>query len=129
MQTTVENIKKHNSVVKQPQPFHLIDHTADLGVDIARARVVAMHEFTSERLAHLAVFWHRCIRGDLTTTFECIVWRELRRLGDQWAETRVIDGRYGLRKARPSWGSGVFFAIAGCVLLALPFLALGGRPL
>lgn len=52
---------------------------------------------------------------------------ELRRLGDHWAGTRVIDARYGLRRGKPSWRDAILWGLVAAMLLALPLL-LGGRP-
>ena len=52
---------------------------------------------------------------------------ELRRLGDQIARTRVIDGRYGLRRRRPTWAPAISLGIIALLFLVLPLL-LGGRP-
>ncbi len=52
---------------------------------------------------------------------------ELRRLGDHWAGTRVIDARYGLRRGKPSWRDAIVWGLVAALLLALPLL-LGGRP-
>jgi len=53
---------------------------------------------------------------------------EQRRLGDQWAATRVIDGRHGLRQGKPTWTAAVLLLIAALALVLLPWLAMGGRP-
>lgn len=47
---------------------------------------------------------------------------EQRRLGDQWAKTRVIDGRHGLRVsgAKPSWVPAVALLIATLIVLVVP---------
>ncbi|GEM_PF-3517500 len=67
--------------------------------------------------------------GIVAEGLTCLYLPELRRLGDQWAETRVIDGRYGLRRSKPNWlVGGVLIVIAAALLLA-PLLVLGGRPL
>ena len=58
----------------------------------------------------------------------CLALPEQRRLGDQWARTRVIDGRHGLRKGKPSWWPAVLLLVLSAVLMLLPLL-LGGRPL
>jgi hypothetical protein len=52
---------------------------------------------------------------------------EQRRLGDQWAGTRVVDARHGLRKAKPAWTGAVVVCTIAVVLLVLPWL-FGGRP-
>ncbi len=52
---------------------------------------------------------------------------EQRRFGDQWAGTRVIDGRHGLRKGKPAWWPAVVALVLAAVLLLAP-LMLGGRP-
>ena len=52
---------------------------------------------------------------------------ELRRLGDHWAGTRVIDARYGLRRGKPTWRDAIVWGLVAVLLLALPLL-LGGRP-
>jgi len=67
--------------------------------------------------------------GIVAEGLTCLYLPELRRLGDQWAETRVIDGRYGLRRGRASWTPGILMAICALVVLLLPLLGLGGRPL
>ena len=53
---------------------------------------------------------------------------EQRRLGDQWAATRVIDGRHGLRKGKPTWTAAALLLAIALVLVLLPWLAMGGRP-
>jgi uncharacterized RDD family membrane protein YckC len=50
---------------------------------------------------------------------------EQRRLGDQWAKTRVIDGRHGMRVSsrpggKPSWLPAVALLIATLIVLVLP---------
>lgn len=52
---------------------------------------------------------------------------ELRRIGDLWACTRVIDGRFGLRRRPMTWLPSVLLGAAALALLALPLLV-GGRP-
>lgn len=53
---------------------------------------------------------------------------EQRRLGDQWAETRVIDGRHGLRKGKATWTWAIVLLLLTILLGLLPWLVLGGRP-
>jgi hypothetical protein len=55
---------------------------------------------------------------------------ELRRLGDHFGGTRVIDARYGERRrdARPGFGRGVALLVVAAALLVLPWIVLGGRP-
>ena len=67
--------------------------------------------------------------GLVAEALTCWYLPEMRRLGDQWAETRVIDARYGLRTAVTGWGPGAVACVAAVVLLLLPLLVLGGRPL
>lgn len=67
--------------------------------------------------------------GLVAEALTCWYLPEMRRLGDQWAETRVIDGRYGLRKVQTGWGPGAVACVAAVVMLLLPLLVLGGRPL
>lgn len=67
--------------------------------------------------------------GVVAEGLTCLYLPELRRLGDQWAETRVIDARYGLRRGKSTWTAGVLMGIVGVVFLLLPLLLLGGRPL
>lgn len=52
---------------------------------------------------------------------------EQRRFGDQWAGTRVIDGRHGLRKGKLAWWPAVVLLVIAALLLFAP-LVLGGRP-
>ena len=52
---------------------------------------------------------------------------EQRRFGDQWAGTRVIDGRHGMRKGKPAWWPAVVVILLAAILLMAP-LVLGGRP-
>jgi hypothetical protein len=53
---------------------------------------------------------------------------EQRRLGDQWAGTRVIDGRHGLRSGKPSWLPAVLLLVVALVLVVAPWVLGGGRP-
>ncbi len=66
--------------------------------------------------------------GLVAEAITCLYLPEQRRLGDQWAETRVIDGRFGLRSGGVNWWSGVILALLAVGLLLLPLLVLGGRP-
>lgn len=52
---------------------------------------------------------------------------EQRRFGDQWAGTRVIDGRHGQRKGKPAWWPAVVLTLLAIFLFFAP-LVLGGRP-
>ncbi|MSP91519.1 MAG: hypothetical protein EXR79_06920 [Myxococcales bacterium] len=52
---------------------------------------------------------------------------EQRRLGDQWAGTRVVDARHGLRSGKPSWAPAVVLALFALGCLVVPWV-LGGRP-
>jgi len=67
------------------------------------------------------------IGGLVAEALTCLVLPEQRRLGDQWAGTRVIDGRHGLRRGKPGWAPAVVLLVLAVTLLALP-LWLGGRP-
>ena len=67
--------------------------------------------------------------GLVAEAITCLYLPEQRRLGDQWAETRVIDGRFGLRSGPSGWGLGAVYALIALGLLLLPLLVLGGRPL
>ncbi len=67
--------------------------------------------------------------GLVAEALTCWYLPEMRRLGDQWAETRVIDGRYGLRRVKAGWAPGVAAVVCAAVCLLLPLLVLGGRPL
>jgi hypothetical protein len=54
---------------------------------------------------------------------------EQRRLGDQWAGTRVIDGKHGSRKGKPSWlPAVVLLVLAGLLLVVTPLLVEPGQP-
>ncbi len=65
--------------------------------------------------------------GFVAEIWTAIALPEQRRFGDQWAGTRVIDGRHGMRKGKPAWWPAVL-AIALAALLLLAPLVLGGRP-
>ena len=52
---------------------------------------------------------------------------EQRRFGDQWAGTRVIDGRHGIRRGKLAWWPAVVAIAIAAILLFAP-LVLGGRP-
>ena len=57
------------------------------------------------------------VGGAVAETLTCLNLPEQRRFGDQWANTRVIDGKFGLRKGKPTWNLAV-------LLLALSVFAL-----
>ncbi len=67
--------------------------------------------------------------GVVAEAITCIYLPEQRRLGDQWAETRVIDGRFGLRAGGTGLTVAVLLALIAIGLLLMPLLALGGRPI
>jgi hypothetical protein len=57
----------------------------------------------------------------------CLYLPEMRRMGDQWAATRVIDARYGVRRGKPGWVPAILLLILAGLLMVMPML-LGGRP-
>lgn len=65
--------------------------------------------------------------GLIVEAVTCLNLPESRRLGDQWAATRVIDAQVATRRGHPSWAPAVVLAMMACLLLLLPF-AMGGRP-
>lgn len=94
----------------------------------------AFRERTQARMADLGARLKRNLlmavpgAGVVAEAITCLYLPELRRLGDQWAETRVIDARYGLRSGQARWWSGALLLAVALVLLLLPVLLLGGRP-
>lgn len=67
------------------------------------------------------------LAGLVAEAVTCLYLPEMRRMGDQWANTRVIDSRYGSRRGVAGWVPAVLLAAVAAGLLLLP-LALGGRP-
>lgn len=67
------------------------------------------------------------LAGLIAEAVTCLYLPEMRRMGDQWANTRVIDSRYGARSGTPGWVPAVLVAAIAAGLLLLP-VALGGRP-
>ncbi len=67
------------------------------------------------------------LAGLVAEAVTCLYLPEMRRIGDQWANTRVIDSRYGSRRGVAGWIAPVLVALVAAGLLLLP-LALGGRP-
>ncbi len=67
------------------------------------------------------------LAGLIAEAVTCLYLPEMRRMGDQWAATRVIDARYGTRRGTPSWMPAVLLVLLAGLLTAMPLL-LGGRP-
>ncbi len=67
------------------------------------------------------------LAGLIAEAVTCLYLPEMRRMGDQWANTRVIDSRYGARGGTAGWVPAVLVAVVAAGLLLLP-LAMGGRP-
>lgn len=67
------------------------------------------------------------LAGLIAEAVTCLYLPEMRRMGDQWAQTRVIDSRYGARSGTAGWVPAVLVAVIAAGLLMLP-LAIGGRP-
>lgn len=67
------------------------------------------------------------LAGLVAEAVTCLYLPEMRRMGDQWANTRVIDSRYGSRRGVAGWVPAVLVAAVAAGLLLLP-LAVGGRP-
>ncbi len=65
--------------------------------------------------------------GFVAEIWTAIALPEQRRFGDQWAGTRVIDARHGLRKGKPAWWPAAVLVVLAAILLFAP-LVLGGRP-
>ena len=65
--------------------------------------------------------------GFVAEIWTAVVLPENRRFGDQWAGTRVIDARHGLRKGKPAWWPAVVITVIAILLFALPLFS-GGRP-
>ena len=65
--------------------------------------------------------------GLVVESVTCLNLPESRRLGDQWAGTRIIDAQVAARRGKPSWAPAVLLLVMAAVLLLLPF-AMGGRP-
>ena len=86
--------------------------------------------------ARIAGPWQRLVRnlslavplaGLIVEAVTCLNLPEARRLGDQWADTRVIDAQVATRRGSPSWAPAVILLAISVVLLLMP-LAMGGRP-
>lgn len=60
------------------------------------------------------------VGGAVAETLTCLNLPEQRRFGDQWANTRVIDGKYGLRKGKPSWNLAVLLLMLSIFVLVWP---------
>ena len=67
------------------------------------------------------------LAGLVAEAVTCLYLPEMRRIGDQWAQTRVIDSRYGARTGTPGWVPAIVVAVIAGGLVLLP-VALGGRP-
>ena len=65
--------------------------------------------------------------GFVAEIWTAIALPEQRRFGDQWAGTRVVDGRHGMRKGKLAWWPAVVAIVLAGILLMAP-LVLGGRP-
>ena len=65
--------------------------------------------------------------GFVAEIWTAIALPEQRRFGDQWAGTRVIDGRHGLRSGKVAWWPAVVSTVLAGLLLLAPLLW-GGRP-
>lgn len=65
--------------------------------------------------------------GFVAEIWTAVVLPENRRFGDQWAGTRVIDARHGLRKGKAAWWPTVVLTAVAILLFFLPLLS-GGRP-
>ncbi len=86
--------------------------------------------------ARVADAWPRLLRnlslaipvaGLVVEAATCLHLPESRRLGDQWADTRVIDAQVLRRRGAPSWAPAVLLLVLAGVLLLMPW-AMGGRP-
>ncbi|MBI5611142.1 MAG: hypothetical protein HY902_19875 [Deltaproteobacteria bacterium] len=67
------------------------------------------------------------LAGLIAEAVTCLYLPEMRRMGDQWAATRVIDARYGTRRGTPGWVPAILLVLLAGLLTAMPLL-LGGRP-
>lgn len=86
--------------------------------------------------ARMADAWPRLLRnlslavpvaGLVVEAATCLNLPESRRLGDQWADTRVIDAQVMRRRGTPSWAPAVLLLVLAGLLLLMPW-AMGGRP-
>lgn len=67
------------------------------------------------------------LAGLIAEAVTCLYLPEMRRMGDQFAATRVIDARYGTRRGASGWVPAVLLLALAAMLLTLPWM-MGGRP-
>lgn len=94
---------------------------------------VAQDDLPTARVANA---WPRLLRnlslavplaGLVVEAATCLNLPESRRLGDQWADTRVIDAQVLRRRGTPSWAPAVLLLVVAGLLWLMPW-AMGGRP-
>jgi hypothetical protein len=94
------------------------------------------HQLTDDEVVRQATTGARLLRnallllplaGWIAEAVTCLRLPEQRRMGDQWAATRVVDAQHGQRRGAAGWVPAVLVMALAVLALMLP-LAMGGRP-
>jgi uncharacterized RDD family membrane protein YckC len=68
------------------------------------------------------------VAGLIAEACTALLLPEHRRLGDQWADTQVVDARQGRRAAPATWGAPIALGLVALVVLTLPPLMVRPAP-